>query len=309
MSRFMMQAHGAVRPLSFDGGAATPPLLVSGACADWAGVPFELHRTRPFAHERDSGPPSGEQTLIVLVEGATELAVRENDRETIYRSGPGSMSFHTPEERPRITRVAGSGKVLAVRLTPPWRDRVRPYGASLPGFQPPMAPDETLRLLSTALCREVANGASSGALFAESLSLSLLSYAFERLPIARLRVRGSLSDAQCRRLRRHIEERLHENLSVTELAVLCDLGPRQFSSLFRRAFGRSPYRYVLDQRVARGAQLLVSAGADLEEIALRVGFSSASHFSTVFRRAYGQAPARYAREHRRVMGPRAVGIR
>src|SRR5688572_25879524 len=136
MARFMMQAHGAVRPLSFDGGGASPPLLESGACPEWAGVPFELHRTRPFAHERDSGPPSGEQTLIILVEGSTELAVRENDRDTIYRSGPGSLSFHTPDERPRVTRVAGSGKVLAVRVTPAWRDRVRPYGASLPAFQP-----------------------------------------------------------------------------------------------------------------------------------------------------------------------------
>jgi AraC family transcriptional regulator len=304
MSRFMMQVHGSVRPLSFDGGEAGAPLLASADCASWAGLPFELHRTRPFAHERDSGPPSGQQTLIVLVEGATELALIERDRTAVYRSGPGSLSFHTPLERPRVSRVAGSGKALAMRLTPAWLDRVRPYGASMPAFQPPMAPDETLRALAAALCREVAGGARSGSLFAESLSLCILSYAFERLPITRIHVRGSLSEDQCRRLHRYIEERLSEDLSVSELAALCSLKPRQFTTLFRRAFGRSPYRYVLDQRVARAAQLLMAAGADHEEIAQRVGFSSASHFSTVFRRAFGEAPARYAREHRRTAGSR-----
>ncbi|HKU37252.1 MAG TPA: AraC family transcriptional regulator [Polyangiales bacterium] len=301
----MMQAHGSVRPLCFDGGAAAPPLLVSDECPEWAGVAFELHRARPFAHERDSGPPSGEQSLIILVDGATELTIREQDRETIHRSGPGSLSFHTPHERPRITRVTGTGKVLAMRLTPAWLDRVHPYGAELPSFQPPMAPDETLRALAAALCREVANGASSGALFAESLSLSLLSYAFERLPMARVRARGALAATQCRRLRTYIEERLHEELSVAELAALCQLRPRQFSHVFRRAFGRSPYQYVLERRVARAAELLKTASADLDEIALRAGFSSASHFSTVFRRAYGQAPGQFAREHRRTTGSRS----
>jgi AraC family transcriptional regulator len=302
MNRFMMQALGSVRPLSFDGGAASPPLLLSAACPDWAGVPFELHRTRPFSRERDSGPPGGEQTLIVLVEGQTELVTGEPGREQIHRSGPGSVSFHTPEDRPLVRRVAGSGKVLAVRVTRHWRDRLLEYGSTAPSFQAPMAPNETLRSLAAALCHEVANGAGSGSLFAESLSLSLLSYAFERMPMKRVLVRGSLSEVQRRQIRRYIDERLSENLSVGELAELCGLGARRFSSVFQRAFGKSPYRYVIDCRVARAAQLLLAGGADQEEIALRVGFSSASHFSTEFKRAFGLPPARYAREHRRVAG-------
>jgi len=298
----MMQTLGSVRPLSFDGGAASPPLLISAACPEWAGVPFELHRTRPFSRDRDSGPPGGEQTLIVLLEGQTELVIGAPGREHVHRSGPGSMSFHTPEDRPLVRRAAGSGKVLAVRVTGHWRDRMLAYGCATPSFQPPMAPSETLRSLAAALCHEVAHGAGSGSLFAESLSISLLSYAFERLPMKRVPVRGSLSDAQRRRLRRYIDERLSEDLRVGELAELCGLGARQFSTVFQRAFGKSPYRYVIDCRVARAAQLLLVGGADLEEVAMRVGFSSASHFSTEFRRAFGLPPARYVRERRRVAG-------
>jgi hypothetical protein len=96
MSRFMMQADGAVQPLSFDGGAASPPLLESALCPDWAGVPFELHRTRPFSHVRDSGPPSGERTLIVLVEGATELALIEGEGLSAL---PRRLNRHPAQER------------------------------------------------------------------------------------------------------------------------------------------------------------------------------------------------------------------
>jgi len=53
---------------------------------------------------------------------------------------------------------------------------------------------------------------------------------------------------------------------------------------------------VIDRRLARGAQLLVSSGSDVDAIALGLGFSSASHFTAEFRRAYAITPRRYARE-------------
>src|SRR5262245_48270437 len=93
MSRFMMQALGWIRPLSLDGGSAAIPLLVS-ADHGWRGVPFEVHRSGPFVGERDSGPPSGHITLIVCVEGTTQVVFREKGREVAYQSAPGTLSVH-----------------------------------------------------------------------------------------------------------------------------------------------------------------------------------------------------------------------
>jgi AraC family transcriptional regulator len=111
-----------------------------------------------------------------------------------------------------------------------------------------------------------------------------------------MQVRGALSAPQQARLRRYIEDRLHEDLSVSDLADLCGLRPRHFSTLFRRAFGQTPYRYVIDRRLARGADLLTTSSCDVDEIALRLGFASASHFTSEFRRLYQTTPRRYARE-------------
>jgi AraC-like DNA-binding protein len=296
----MMQALGSLQPLSFDGGTGEVPLLASDE-RGWKGVPFEVHRSRPFVGERDSGPPSGQLTLIVVVEGATQLVFREGAREVAYESTPGTLSFHTHDDRPRLVRALGSATLVAVRLHDAWRERLLQHGTPLrPAFQPPMAADPTLRDLALAMCRETASGARSGSLFADSLSLAFLAYALERLPTSRMRapVHGRLSDGHQRRLCRYIDERLHEELRVEELAALCGLRERQFTTLFKRTFGKTPYRYVIDRRLARGAELLRAADREVAEISSCLGFCSSSHFSSEFRRSYGISPTHYARAQR-----------
>ncbi len=291
-----MQALGAVRPLSFDGGGSTPPLLVS-AKTPWAGVPFELHATRPFEGDRDGGPPAGEQTALVVIEGSTEVLLRERERETAYRCAPGTLSLHSHDERPVVRRVRGSGKMLAVRIDRGWHERLLHLGAPVAiRYQAPSAPDATIRALATAMCTEVACGAPHGPLFAESLSLAFLSYVLERMPTTgAMRVKGALSPEQARRITRYIDERLNESVSVSDLAALCGLRARHFSSLFKRALGKTPYRYVLDRRLERGAALLVQTSADVDDIALQLGFASASHFTAEFRRSYHTTPRRFRR--------------
>jgi AraC family transcriptional regulator len=190
---------------------------------------------------------------------------------------------------------------MVLRITEAFRERLLYGGASMQlGYQAPVSADPTVRALCQAMRTDVERGAPTGPLFAESLSMALLSYAVERLPSQRspMRVKGLLSAAQQQRLRRHIEERLHENVSVGDLAALCGLQARHFSTLFRRAFGKTPYRYVIERRLARGAEQLGKTSADIGELALRLGFCSSSHFAVEFRRFYGVTPRGYARGER-----------
>ena len=143
------------------------------------------------------------------------------------------------------------------------------------------------------------NGASAGRLYGESLSLSLLSYMLNHIPAPLAGVRGALSEVQCRRLARHIRERLGEDLGLAELASLTGLGSRQFSRLFRDAFGATPHQYLLHQRLDEGARQLAVSSADIAEIALSLGFSSQSHFTTAFRKRFNQTPRQYAMDNRR----------
>ena len=293
----MMEVSGRRRPLTFDASGNSEPLLNSAATA-WRGLPLEVHRTQPTDEVWSGGPAPGEQHLVVVLEGSYEVLRKTPRRDVRQRALPGTVSFHSGSGA-TVLRVAGTAKAAAFGLSAAWLARLTHEGAPprLPtSFRLP--PDETARSLAAAMCEEVERGAPTGRLFAESLSLALLSYALERAPLSPMQVSGALTEAQCRKLRRHIDDRLGEELRLAELSALCGLGERQFSILFRRAFGKPVHRYVLEQRLAQGARWLANGSYDIAEIALRTGFSSQSHFTTMFRRAYGVTPRCYARSSR-----------
>jgi len=83
--------------------------------------------------------------------------------------------------------------------------------------------------------------------------------------------------------------------TVTELARTAALSRSAFFDRFTRTVGIPPMEYLLSWRMALAKDLLRKDELGMEEIAHRVGYSSASTFSIAFRRHVGQAPGRYSR--------------
>jgi AraC family transcriptional regulator len=296
--RIMVEAPGGKRPLSLGGGA---PLLNSKA-TPWAGVTFEVHRMASWEPAGEAGPLEGECGLLVILDGQLEILRREGKRDVAERLTAGRVDFVDGQHRPHLLRTRGSAEAAAVQFSREWFRRLLledvPRGF---GQRPPLANDTTVLNLTCAMRDEVARGAPTGKLFAEGLSVALLSYVVERGPISTLSVRGNLTEEHQRRLRNYILEHLGEDVALTNLAALVGRGTRQFSTLFRRAFGTTPHRYLVMARVAEGARLLAQGGdVDVVEIALRVGFCSHSHFAEAFRRVYGVTPRCYASGRRSV---------
>jgi len=294
----MVEAPGGKRPISLGGG---PPLLNSRT-TPWAGVTFEVHRFGSWEVGGECGPLDDECGLLVILEGQLEIVRRDGKRELSERVSAGRVDFLDGQNRPHVLRMKGSAEAAAVQLSKAWFRRLLledvPRGF---GQRPPLADDTTVLNLTRAMRDEVARGAPTGKLFAEGLSMALLSYVVERGPISTLSVRGNLTDEHQRRLRNYIIEHLGEDVALTDLAALVGRGTRQFSTLFRRAFGTTPHRYLVMARVAEGARLLAQGGdVDVVEIALRVGFCSHSHFAEAFRRVYGVTPRCYASGRRSI---------
>jgi AraC family transcriptional regulator len=290
MSRILMQFQGEVRPLRFGRGA--DPLLCSAA-TPWAGVPFEVHRIGSTDETGESGPVDGEYGLMIVTGGQYESRVRASGGDRRFRARAGTISILSGNERPHVLGIRGRAEVVTIALTPQWR-RYLSVDVTKLGRHGPIAGGRTICSLAAALREEVASGCATGRLYAESLSLSLLSYAVGRLPAPEHAAPAGLSASEQDRLKQYIHEHLDRNIGLSCLAAVVGLGPRQFSERFREAFGTTPHRYVTELRVREGARLLASGRHDIAEIALRVGFCSQSHFTTAFRRAFGLTPRKYA---------------
>jgi len=295
-ARLMMTLDGRTLPLTFDPRSHTGPLLSSANTA-WAGLPFELHRVGTAENVGEVGPPDGEYGLLVMMDGVAELTVSDAAGEQQFEAKPGATAFLTSKHRGHLRRLRGNGTAVGIRITPEWYRRLALGDAPLDvGWLWSPAPDDTVHRLVDTMCNEVARNATTGPVFAEALSMALLSYVTRRVAPASEIVRGHLSAAQCQKLRAYIRENLSGELSLVELATLVGLGPRYFSTLFRRAFGATPHKYVMQQRLAEGARLLTNQGMEISDVAVQVGFCSQSHFTAAFRQAYGVTPRRYLLE-------------
>ena len=63
--------------------------------------------------------------------------------------------------------------------------------------------------------------------------------------------------------------------------------------LFHSAFGISPQRYLLEQRMTAARQLLLDPYYNISEVASQVGFSNIFYFSRCFKKYHGVSPSEY----------------
>jgi AraC-like DNA-binding protein len=94
-----------------------------------------------------------------------------------------------------------------------------------------------------------------------------------------------------------VDARYYHPLDVPDLARAAHLSTAHFSREFRRAFGETPYQYLLTRRLERAAELLRNTDYSVAEICLAVGLRSIGSFTTSFGRAFGLSPTSYRAAH------------
>lgn len=105
-------------------------------------------------------------------------------------------------------------------------------------------------------------------------------------------INGGLSPFNMRRIKSAIYERLHEKLTISEMAELINLSPFHFARMFKISFGISPAEFVMLARVERVKHYLAKS-LPLSEISTLTGFSHQSHMTYAFKKATGTTPANY----------------
>jgi AraC-like DNA-binding protein len=107
--------------------------------------------------------------------------------------------------------------------------------------------------------------------------------------------------ARLRRVRDRIDREYAQPLDVEALARDAHMSPGHFSREFRRAYGESPYSYLMTRRIERAMALLRRGDLSVTEVCFEVGCSSLGTFSTRFTELVGVAPSVYRRQEPRTM--------
>jgi PAS domain S-box-containing protein len=82
-------------------------------------------------------------------------------------------------------------------------------------------------------------------------------------------------------------------LTMAELAAKLGLSVSQFGRQFKKRFGTTPLRYLIEVRITAACELLTTGDLSIERIALATGFYDQSHFTNQFRRLKAMTPSRY----------------
>ena len=86
---------------------------------------------------------------------------------------------------------------------------------------------------------------------------------------------------------------LGESITLSDMAHVACLSPNHFIRTFKQIVGQTPHQHLTSVRLQRAASQLVRTDMLVLQIALSVGFESASSFSCLFRRRFGLSPAQY----------------
>lgn len=91
----------------------------------------------------------------------------------------------------------------------------------------------------------------------------------------------------------YINKYYHTNLTLGEVADICNLSQFHFSRIFKQQYGVNFIEYITNLRIYKAKQLLLESGVTIDEISEKVGYKEVSYFSKTFKKITGISPSEY----------------
>ena len=93
----------------------------------------------------------------------------------------------------------------------------------------------------------------------------------------------------------YINNNVSQDVSIDELASLCNMSRYHYIRTFKKCFGVPPYKYLIKARLSIAKLLLESTNLSMTEISLKSGFLTPNRFSEVFKQNMNMTPTEYRR--------------
>jgi len=106
-----------------------------------------------------------------------------------------------------------------------------------------------------------------------------------------------LADAEnvvkIKRAKEIVTSRMAEPPTLQELAHEIGLPLNKLKEGFKQVYGEPVFTFLFDYKMELARQLLASGSMNVNEVGLKVGYSTASHFIAAFKKKYGVTPKKF----------------
>ncbi|MBU2948146.1 helix-turn-helix transcriptional regulator [Zobellia uliginosa] len=96
-----------------------------------------------------------------------------------------------------------------------------------------------------------------------------------------------------RKAKEIIISRMAEPPTLTELSEEIGLSLKKLKEGFKQIYGDSVFSFLFDYKMEYARKMLETGKHNVNEVGLRVGYSTASHFISAFKKKYGTTPKKY----------------
>ena len=102
-------------------------------------------------------------------------------------------------------------------------------------------------------------------------------------------------NAQLEKVLSRMYAEFNKPIDIREYAAMCHLSEDRFIRLFKAHMGMPPYRYQLNIRIQRAAEMLENDAVSVSDCAEAVGFHDNAYFCRIFKKFTGHPPSFYRR--------------
>ncbi|MEQ3657131.1 MAG: AraC family transcriptional regulator [Dokdonia sp.] len=99
--------------------------------------------------------------------------------------------------------------------------------------------------------------------------------------------------AKIKRAKEIVIARMAEPPTLQELSEEIGLSLNKLKEGFKQIYGDSVFSFLFDYKMEVARQLLESGAHNVNEVGLKVGYSTASHFIAAFKKKFGTTPKKY----------------
>ena len=94
-------------------------------------------------------------------------------------------------------------------------------------------------------------------------------------------------------LKQVVGSHFYADISIEELAHLCNMSLSSFKREFKKIYKETPARFIKSKKLEKAAELLRVSDHSVADVAYECGFNNPDGFSTIFTQHFGLSPKKF----------------